>query len=179
MKETDSEIKFSIKIKFIVGIALLVGLIILLNSINTSYRESDLLTASMNQSGQLLSSTLAIACQDPIISQQYDAFVPYTERIIAGGQDVQEISILDIDGIYLAHRSREDATDSKLGQKASEEIIKRLDSIDKFAQIPTKDGKFVDYISSIRVGTSKFGSVILRYSYDSLAENKADRKSVV
>lgn len=173
MKETDSEIKFSIKIKFIVGIALLVGLIILLNSINTSYRESDLLTASMNQSGQLLSSTLAIACQDPIISQQYDAFVPYTERIIAGGQDVQEISILDIDGIYLAHRSREDATDSKLGQKASEEIIKRLDSIDKFAQIPTKDGKFVDYISSIRVGTSKFGSVILRYSYDSLAENKA------
>ena len=154
MKETDSEIKFSIKIKFIVGIALLVGLIILLNSINTSYRESDLLTASMNQSGQLLSSTLAIACQDPIISQQYDAFVPYTERIIAGDR-IQEISILDIDGIYLAHRSREDATDSKLGQKASEEIIKRLDSIDKFAQIPTKDGKFVDYISSIRVGTSK------------------------
>jgi diguanylate cyclase (GGDEF)-like protein len=173
VKETEKSAKFSIKLKFIIGIAFLVGLIIILNSINTSYRENDLLTASMNQSGQLLSTTLAIACQDPIISQQYDAFVPYTERIIAGGQDVQEVSILDIDGVYLAHRSREDATDSKLGQRASEEIIQKLDSIDKFAQIPTKDGKFVDYISSIRVGTSKFGSVILRYSYDSLLESKS------
>ena len=111
----DKKTGFSIKLKFILGIAILVVLIVGLNSYNSSQRESALLQESMDQSGKLLSSTLAIACQDPIISQSYDAFIPYTERIIAGGQDIQEISILDIDGRYLAHKVRDDS-ESKLGQ---------------------------------------------------------------
>lgn len=171
MKKSESATRFSIKIKFIFGIALLVGLIIVLNSINTSIREESLLTSSMDQSGLLLSSTLAIACQDPIISQSYDALVPYTERIIAGGQDIHEISILDLDGRYLAHRLRGDA-ESKLGQIISEVMRSKIDSIETPARMLGDDGTFVEYIAPIKVGTSKFGTVILRFGFDRLAEAK-------
>jgi diguanylate cyclase (GGDEF)-like protein len=164
--------KFSLKIKFTIGIALLVGLIITLTSINTSLREETLLSSSMDQSGLLLSSTLAIACQDPIISQSYDALIPYTERLISGGQDVYEISILDIDGKYLAHRIRGDA-DSKLGQTISESMQRKIEEIESPTKLPTDDPNFVDYVAPIKVGTSKFGTVILRFSFARLAEAKA------
>lgn len=171
MKATEPAIKFSIKIKFIIGIALLVGLIIIMNSINTSLREESLLTTSMDESGLLLSSTLAIACQDPIISQAYESLVPYTERIIVGGQDIQEIAILDIDGKYLAHRLKNN-TDSLLGEYIAEPLRKKIEKFDTPQRLLSDDGLFVDYISPIKVGTSKFGTVILRFSFDRLSEAK-------
>jgi len=172
VKKSESANRFSIKLKFISGIALLVGLIIILNSVNTSLREESLLTSSMDQSGLLLSSTLAIACQDPIISQSYDALVPYTERIIAGGQDIHEISILDIDGRYLAHRLRGDA-ESLLGQVIGEPMRSKIDSIETPTRMLGADGSYVDYIAPIKVGTSRFGTVILRFGFDRLTEAKS------
>ncbi len=172
MKKSESANRFSIKLKFISGIALLVGLIIILNSVNTSLREESLLTSSMDQSGLLLSSTLAIACQDPIISQSYDALVPYTERIIAGGQDIHEISILDIDGRYLAHRLRGDA-ESLLGQIIGEPVRSKIDNIETPTRMLGADGTYVDYIAPIKVGTSRFGTVILRFGFDRLTEAKS------
>ncbi len=154
------------------SIALLVGMIIILNSINTSFREEALLSSSMDQSGLLLSSTLAIACQDPIISQSYDALVPYTERIIVGGQDVHEISILDLDGKYLAHRIRGDS-DSKLGQMIDDRLRTRYDEIESPQRFQDETGLYVDYAAPIKVGTSKFGTVILRFGFDRLSEAKA------
>lgn len=172
----DKKTGFSIKLKFILGIAILVVLIVGLNSYNSSQRESALLQESMDQSGKLLSSTLAIACQDPIISQSYDAFIPYTERIIAGGQDIQEISILDIDGRYLAHKVRDDS-ESKLGQVVDDATKIRLDSIENTERVLTDDSRFVDYISPIKIGISKFGTVILRFSFDRLEDNKSTSRN--
>ncbi|MDN5280040.1 MAG: hypothetical protein PWR01_4005 [Clostridiales bacterium] len=172
MENSVPKTKFSLKIKFIIGIAILVGLIIILTSINTSLREESLLSTSMDQSGILLSSTLAIACQDPIISQSYDALIPYTERLISGGEDIHEISILDIDGKYLAHRIRGDA-ESKLGQVISESLRLKIDEIDSPTRLKAEDPHFVDYVAPIKVGTSKFGTVILRFTFDRLTEAKA------
>ncbi|MGM0598487.1 MAG: diguanylate cyclase [Candidatus Rifleibacteriota bacterium] len=172
MESKAPQTKFSLKIKFIIGIALLVGLIIALTSINTSLREEILLSSSMDQSGLLLSSTLAIACQDPIISQSYDSLIPYTERLISGGQDVYEISILDIDGKYLAHRIRGDL-ESKLGQTISESMQGKIEDIEIPTKLPANDPNYVDYVAPIKVGTSKFGTVILRFSFTRLSEAKA------
>lgn len=172
MEKSEPQTRFSLKIKFTIGIALLVGLIILLTSINTSLREESLLSTSMDQSGILLSSTLAIACQDPIISQSYDALIPYTERLISGGEDVHEISILDIDGKYLAHRIRGDA-DSKLGQVIDESLRLKIEDIQSPTRLSAGDLHYVDYVAPIKVGSSKFGTVILRFSFDRLTEAKS------
>ncbi len=172
----DKAIKFSIKLKFIFGIALLVVFIVGLNSYNSSQRESNLLQESMDQSGRLLSSTLAIACQDHIISQSYDAFVPYTERIIAGGQDVLEISILDLDGKYLAHKIRGDG-ESKLGQYVTSKLKAQIDNIDNTERVLGENGEYVDYISPIKISNSKLGTVILRFGFDRLEQNKATSKN--
>jgi diguanylate cyclase (GGDEF)-like protein len=172
LEKSEPQTRFSLKIKFTIGIALLVGLIILLTSINTSLREESLLSTSMDQSGILLSSTLAIACQDPIISQSYDALIPYTERLISGGEDVHEISILDIDGKYLAHRVRGDA-ESKLGQVISESLRLKIEDIQTPTRVSSEDPHYVDYVAPIKVGTSKFGTVILRFSFDRLIEAKS------
>lgn len=171
MQKFEPKTRFSLKIKFIIGIALLVGLIIILTSINTSLREESLLSTSMDQSGILLSSTLAIACQDPIISQSYDALIPYTERLISGGEDVNEISILDIDGKYLAHRVRGDA-DSKLGQQCDDLLRLKIEEIHSPTRFASEDQHFVDYVAPIKVGSSRFGTVILRFSFDRLIEAK-------
>ncbi|GAB4270135.1 MAG: hypothetical protein Kow0029_06720 [Candidatus Rifleibacteriota bacterium] len=179
MDKPTPKTKFSLKIKFTIGIALLVGLIITLTSINTSMREESLLSTSMDQAGILLSSTLAIACQDPIISQSYDALIPYTERLISGGEDVHEISILDIDGKYLAHRIRGDS-ESKLGQMISERLRLKIEQIEAPTRIKADDPHFVDYVAPIKVGTSKFGTVILRFSFDRLIEAKTtSRKRII
>lgn len=172
MNRAEPAARISLKVKFIFVIAILVGLIIILNSINSSFREEALLTSSMDQSGLLLSSTLAIACQDPIISHSYESLIPYTERIIAGGQDVNEISILDLDGKYLAHRIRGDA-ESRLGQFIDEPMRRKLDETEVPDRLPASDGSYVDYIAPIKVGTSKFGSVILRFGFDRLTEAKS------
>ncbi|MEW6712950.1 MAG: HAMP domain-containing protein, partial [Candidatus Riflebacteria bacterium] len=179
MEKSIPQTRFSLKIKFTIGIALLVGLIILLTSLNTSMREETLLSTSMDQSGILLSSTLAIACQDPIISQSYDALIPYTERLISGGEDVHEISILDIDGKYLAHRVRGDA-ESRLGQNISEALRLKIEEIQSPTRMPAEDHHYVDYVAPIKVGTSKFGTVILRFSFDRLIEAKStSRKRII
>ena len=175
MNREEKVIRYSLKLKFICGIALLVVLIVALNSINSSSREANLLQESMDQSGKLLSSTLAIACQDPIISQSYDAFIPYTERIIAGGQDILEISILDLDGRYLAHKVRGDS-ESKLGQLISADFRAQIEDIEETSSIVAPNNEYVDYISPIKIGTSKFGTVILRFGFDRLEQNKSTSK---
>lgn len=175
MNREEKVIRYSLKLKFICGIALLVVLIVALNSINSSSREANLLQESMDQSGKLLSSTLAIACQDPIISQSYDAFIPYTERIIAGGQDILEISILDLDCRYLAHKVRGDS-ESKLGQLISADFRAQIEDIEETSSIVAPNNEYVDYISPIKIGTSKFGTVILRFGFDRLEQNKSTSK---
>ena len=62
----DKAIKFSITYKFIFGISLLIFFIVGVYSIYTFRRESDLLQESMDQSGELLASTLALASNDII-----------------------------------------------------------------------------------------------------------------
>jgi diguanylate cyclase (GGDEF)-like protein len=172
----DNRIRFSLKLKFICGIALLVVFIVALNSYNSSQREFNLLQESMDQSGELLSSTLAIACQGPIISQSYDEFIPYTERIIAGGQDILEISVLDLDGKYLAHKVKGDS-ESKLGQTISNTLRDKIDKIESTERMLSENGEYVDYVSPIKIGTSRFGTVILRFGFDRLEQNKATSKN--
>ncbi len=172
----DNKIRFSLKLKFICGIALLVVFIVALNSYNSSQREFNLLQGSMDQSGELLSSTLAIACQGPIISQSYDEFIPYTERIIAGGQDILEISVLDLDGKYLAHKVKGDS-ESKLGQTISNALRDKIDKIESTERMLSENGEYVDYVSPIKIGTSRFGTVILRFGFDRLEQNKATSKN--
>jgi diguanylate cyclase (GGDEF)-like protein len=171
VKRTEHTTRFSLKLKFIFGIAMLVGLIIIMNSINTSIREESLLTTSMDESGLLLSSTLAIACQEPVISQSYDELIPYTERIIVGGQDVQEISIIDLDGKYIAHRLK-NSTDSLFNTMISDAVRKKIEKNEIPERVLSEDGQFVEYISPIKVGTSKFGTVILLFSFDRLTDAK-------
>lgn len=172
MKSVEGRgIKVSIKSKFIFGIAILVVFIVGMNSWNSSQREAGLLQESMDQSGELLSSTLAIACQDPIISQTYDAFIPYTERIIAGGQDIMEISIIDNDGKYLAHRVR-DESESKLGQSVSPEYKALIDGVEVTGSFKNLKEDYVEYVSPIKVENSRFGTVILKFSFDRLEQNK-------
>lgn len=164
--------RFSLKVKFTIGIALLVALILLLTSINASIREDYLLSSSMDQSGLLLCSTLALACQDPIIRQAWDELIPYTERIITGGEDVQEISILDFDGLYLAHRLRGE-TANKQGKTIERERNDQLNELDVPTKMLASGVPFVDYVAPIKVGTSRFGTVILRFSFDRLIDAKS------
>lgn len=172
----DNKIRFSIKLKFIFGIALLVVFIVGLNSYNSSRRESDLLQESMDQSGEVLASTLALACQDSIISQSYEALNPYTDRIIGGGQDILEISILDFEGRYLAHRNRLDS-ESKLGQIIPKSLKDQLDKIKNTEKVVADNGEYVDYISPIKINDTILGTVILRYGFDRLEQSKATSKN--
>lgn len=171
MDKQETQQKISLKAKISFGVVILVALIILLTLWNTSSREEQLLVSSMDQSGLLLSSTLAIACQDPIISGSYDSLTPYVERLIVGGADIHEISILDTDGKYLAYRIRGGSAD-KLGSVIPKKLKEELDNVETPIKVVTPDNKFVDYIAPIKVGTSRFGTVILRFNFDRLSEAK-------
>ncbi len=165
-------IRYPLRAKFILGITLLVGMIIGLTSLNTSQHEEALLTQSMDQSGLLLSSTLALACQDPMIRQAYDELIPYTERIILNGEDVREIAIFDQDGKYLAHRVRGDTT-SQLGQTLSDDLQKRYSAIETSTRFVDPSQKQVEYAAPILVGSSRFGTVSLKFTFDRLSASKA------
>ncbi|MBP7633035.1 diguanylate cyclase, partial [Candidatus Ozemobacteraceae bacterium] len=165
-------IRYPLRAKFILGITLLVGMIIGLTSLNTSQHEEALLTQSMDQSGLLLSSTLALACQDPMIRQAYDELIPYTERIILNGEDVKEIAIFDQDGKYLAHRVRGDST-SQLGQTLSDDQQKRYGTIETSTRFVDPSQKQVEYAAPILVGSSRFGTVSLKFTFDRLSVSKA------
>ncbi|HNW36425.1 MAG TPA: diguanylate cyclase, partial [Candidatus Ozemobacteraceae bacterium] len=167
-----SEIRYPLRAKFILGIAILVGLIIGLTSLNTSRHEEDLLTQSMDQSGLLLSSTLALACQDSIIRQAYDELIPYTERVILTGEDVREISIIDADGKYLAHRQRGEGA-SLLGNNLSAAQYKIYNDIETPTRFSDPSWDWVEYAAPIRVGSSRFGTVALKFTFDRLAASKA------
>jgi len=167
-----TQIRYPLRAKFILGIALLVGLIIGLTSLYTSSHEEALLTQSMDQSGLLLSATLALACQDSIIRQAYDELIPYTERIIQNGEDVREISIIDVDGKYLAHRQRGEGA-SLLGKTLSEAEFRKYSQIDLPTRFADPSGEFVEYAAPILVGSSRFGTVVLEFSFDRLAASKS------
>jgi len=166
------KIGFSLKYKFISGIALLVGLIIVLTSVNTSFREEALLSESMDRNALLLCSTLALACQDSMIREAYDELFPYTERVILGGEDIKEIFVIDLDGKYIAHRIRGDAA-SKLGQMLPQNLRDRYKLIDIPTRLAFPKGEMVEYVAPIKVGSSKFGTVILRYTFNRLSDAKA------
>jgi len=169
-------IRFSLKAKFIVAIALLVGLIILLTSLNTFVREQALLSESMDQTGMLLGSTLALACQDCIIRQAYDELIPYTEKIIAGGDDVKEISILDVDGKFLANRIRGESA-SRFGDTLPGGTKDFYNSLNETAKKIAPDGEFVEFIAPIKVGSSRFGTVVLKYGFDRLTAAKSTTRT--
>lgn len=168
----QTAIRYPLRAKFIFGITLLVGLIIALTSLNTSHHEEALLTQSMDQSGLLLSSTLALACQDSIIRQAYDELIPYTERVILNGEDVREISIIDQDGTYLAHRQRGDSA-SLLGKTLSAEQQKLYSAIETPTRFSDATLKWVEYAAPILVGSSRFGTVALKFTFDRLTASKA------
>jgi len=168
----STAIRYPLRAKFILGITLLVGMIIGLTSLNTSQHEEALLTQSMDQSGLLLSSTLALACQDPMIRQAYDELIPYTERIILNGEDVREIAIFDQDGKYLAHRVRGDSS-SLLGQTLPDDQQKRYGAIETSTRFVDSSQKQVEYAAPILVGSSRFGTVSLKFTFDRLSASKA------
>lgn len=162
----------SLKFKFILGIGLLVGLIIALTLFSTLRREEQMLTDSMDQAGSQLSSTLALACQDPIIRQAYDELVPYTERIIAAGEDILEIAIIDQDGKVIAHRSRNEGS-TKLGKVISPEERSRYQTLNSPTRYLTEQKNGVEYVAPIRVGDSLLGTIVLRFGFIRLEEAKA------
>lgn len=168
----QTAIRYPLRAKFILGITLLVGMIIGLTSLNTSQHEEALLTQSMDQSGLLLSSTLALACQDPMIRQAYDELIPYTERIILNGEDVREIAIFDQDGKYLAHRTRGESS-SLLGQTLSADQQNRYNAIEASTRFVDPSQKQVEYAAPILVGSSRFGTVSLKFTFDRLSASKA------
>ncbi|MBF0502138.1 MAG: diguanylate cyclase [Candidatus Riflebacteria bacterium] len=165
----------SLKFKFIIGISLLIGLILILTLTNTSYREEQLISESMDQSGMGLSATLALACQDPIIRQAYDELVPYTERIIVGGEDVQDISIVDQDGKYLAYRSRSEGP-NKLGQIMNPDEKQIYQSCDIPQRLSNTARHCLEYVAPIRVGSSLLGTIILRYGLERLETAQSDSR---
>ncbi len=168
----DKAIKFSITYKFIFGISLLIFFIVGVYSIYTFRRESDLLQESMDQSGELLASTLALASNDIIMRQAYDEFNNYTDRLIAGSQDILEISILDLDGKYIGHQIKGES-ESKFGQTVAPEFLAEIENIDKTISVKDKKGEYVDYISPCKVGESNLGFVILRYGFDRLEQSRS------
>ncbi|MBI3039392.1 diguanylate cyclase, partial [bacterium] len=137
-------------------------------------------TESMDQAGFLLSSTLALACQDPMIRQSYDELIPYTERIILGGEDIKEVSIFDETGKYIAHRLRGESQ-NKLGQMLDGEKAKKFQELEgpnrMLCQKPegpgTKSDDCVEFISPIRIGSAFYGSIVLRYTFDRLTRAKS------
>ncbi len=166
---TPPKIRFSLKYKFICGIALLVGLIIALTSFNTSRREELLLSQSMDQNGLLLVGTLALACQDPMIREAYDELIPYTERVILGGEDIREISIFDLDGKYIAHRVRGD-TATRLGETLAQAARDRYDAVERPTRLAMADADLVEYVAPIKVGSSRFGTIVLQFTFNRLSE---------
>ncbi|MFZ2957599.1 MAG: diguanylate cyclase [Candidatus Ozemobacteraceae bacterium] len=165
----------SLKFKFILGIGLLVGLIIVLTLSNTSRREESLLSESMDQAGMLLSATLALACQEPIIRGAFDELRPYTERIIAGGEDIIDISIVDENGKYLAFLSRTGTRD-KLAQLLNPDEKQRYQSLDTATRFTNEARHCLEYVAPIRVGSSLLGTIILRYGLDRLEKAQADSR---
>ncbi len=177
MKKSE-KIRFSLKFKFILGIVSLVGLIIALTSVETSIREVTLITESMDRSGLLLSSTLALACQDPIVSNAFDELIPYTERIISGDEDVKEITIIDRDGKCVGHRLRGEG-ESLFNKVLPPEKTKKYESLETRTKFSEPGGNTVEYVAPVRIGATPFGTVILRYSLDRLnATAAAARKRV-
>jgi len=171
-------IQCSLKTKHVLGISCLVGLIIILTSYLSSVREEQMLSDSMDHGGLLLATTLALACQDPIIREAYDELIPYTERIIAKGGDIREISIFDQDGRFLAHRKRGE-TSGKLGEvldaESKKQFIESLDDPKRFFK-----GDLIEYVAPVKVGSSLLGSVVLKYSTDRLLIAKhASRRQII
>jgi diguanylate cyclase (GGDEF)-like protein len=171
-------IRFSLKNKHVLGISCLVGLIIILTSYLSSVREEQMLSDSMDHGGLLLATTLALACQDPIIREAYDELIPYTERIIARGGDIREISIFDQDGRYLAHRKRGESS-GKLGEVLDTEGRKRyIEGLDDAKRLFFDD--LIEYIAPVKVGSSLLGTVVLKYSIDRLTIAKqASRRQII
>lgn len=166
-------IRFSIKGKFTAGIIILVALIIVATSYYTSLREEKLLSEGMDRSGILLAATLALASQDPIIRRSYDELIPYTEKVISGGEDVSEISILDnLEGTFLAHRIRGESK-TRLGEKIDRAQLKALNDINLPQKLQNYGLPYVDYVAPIKVGNSRFGTVVLRFTLDRLSDAKA------
>ncbi|MBF0547866.1 MAG: diguanylate cyclase [Candidatus Riflebacteria bacterium] len=162
----------SLKFKFILGILILIGILLALTLSTTLRREDDLINEGIDQSGLLLSSTLALACQDPIIRQTYDDLIPYVERIMSTGENVTEISVLDQDGKYLAFRNRNE-TPTKLGRTLPPEEFQKYSALENPCRMPVTDGGLVEYAAPIRIGSSPYGTVIIRYGRDPIEKARS------
>lgn len=176
MDNNRFESKYSLKLKFTSAIAILVGMIILLNFFISLAREEQLLTSSMDESGLLLSSTLAIAFLEPMMRESsVDVFRPYIDRIMAEGQEVQEVGVIDRDGLFVAHRTRDDEL-SKFSTFMCPEEVENINKMIVPTKVVSKDQKYIDYIAPISIGSQRFGTVLLRFGQDRLIEAKAVSK---
>ncbi|MBR4570631.1 MAG: hypothetical protein IKO19_08240 [Candidatus Riflebacteria bacterium] len=108
-----------------------------------------------------LVSTIAIAAQGPIISQSYDEFLPFTESITKNDTNIQEVSFLNLDGKYLANKTKDKST--KLGQTVSPDLKKQLDTILEATAIENTKENSIDFIAPIQIGSSRFGTAIIRF----------------
>lgn len=108
-----------------------------------------------------IASELAIAAQSSIISQSYDEFIPLTRVLTKNDSSIIEVSIFNLDGKYLANATQ--TKSYKLGQTADSELISILNRIEDATKIESSDKKYTDYIAPIKIGTSKFGSVLIRF----------------
>ena len=119
-----------------------------------------IIKTNQDKYGICLVSTLAIAAQGPIISQSYEEFVPYTEMLINSDSNIMEVSFFDLDGKYLANANKEKT--KKLGEKSSSEMLNTINYIEKPIKLESLQNNYIDYIAPIKIGTSKFGTVLIK-----------------
>ncbi|HQG29641.1 MAG TPA: diguanylate cyclase, partial [Candidatus Ozemobacteraceae bacterium] len=84
----------------------------------------------------------------------------------------REIAIFDQDGKYLAHRVRGDSS-SLLGQTLPDDQQKRYGAIETSTRFVDSSQKQVEYAAPILVGSSRFGTVSLKFTFDRLSASKA------
>ena len=116
---------------------------------------------SLDKYRSCLTSTLALAVQKPIISQSYDDFIPYTEMLMKSDLNIVEVSVFNIDGTYLANINKGNTT--KNGQKASSDLLQILNTTENLSKNKTADNKYSDYLAPVKIGRSKFGTVLIRF----------------
>ena len=145
-------------ISFLINLILLTSTFMLIAS---NSAKDVIIKNNQDKYGINIVSELAIAAQHPIISQSYDEFVPLTQVLTKNDSNIIEVSVFDLDGKYLANATRNKS--NKLGQTADSELMSILNKAEDAIKIESAKDNYIDYISPVKVGHSKFGSVLIRF----------------
>ena len=145
-------------ISFLINIILLAGIFMLMAS---NSAKDVIIKNNQDKYGINIVSELAIAAQRSIISQCYDEFIPLTQVLTKNDSSIIEVSVFDLDGKYLANENRDNS--KKIGQTAQTELKTLLDNVFDTTKIESTDKKYTDYIAPIKLGTSMFGTVLIRF----------------